>query len=274
MALNHGHQQTFSETIQQERKESLIMKSVMRKTGKKGVILAAAVFMLAALASCGQTGKSGTQESPQASSGTDSAASASSAEAAASSSISAAAAGSSSEAAATSSAPAEAEGAMHHVRISVENYGDIVLELDGTQAPITVDNFISLAKSGFYDGLTFHRIMDGFMIQGGDPLGNGTGGSENTIKGEFKSNGVENTISHKKGVISMARAADPDSASSQFFITVADSVFLDGEYAAFGHVTEGQDVCDKIAADAKPTDNNGTIPREEQPVISKIEVID
>lgn len=168
----------------------------------------------------------------------------------------------------------ESTGGLHHVKISVEDYGDVLLELDADQAPVTVANFLKLAKEGFYDGLTFHRIMDGFMIQGGDPLGNGTGGSDETIKGEFKSNGVENTISHKKGVISMARAADPNSASSQFFITVADSQFLDGEYAAFGHVTEGQEVCDKIAADAKPTDGNGTIPPEAQPVISKIEVID
>ena len=168
--------------------------------------------------------------------------------------------------------PASAD--LHHVKISVENYGDILLELDAGQAPITVENFMKLAREGFYDGLTFHRIMDGFMIQGGDPLGNGTGGSDEKIKGEFRSNGVENTISHTKGVISMARAMDPDSASSQFFITVADSQFLDGEYAAFGHVTEGQEVCDKIAADAKPVDGNGTIPPEEQPVITKIEVID
>ncbi len=112
------------------------------------------------------------------------------------------------------------------------------------------------------------------MIQGGDPSGNGTGGSDKTITGEFASNGIENNISHKKGVISMARSQDPDSASSQFFITVADSEFLDGEYAAFGHVTEGQDVADKIAADAEPTDNNGTIPPEAQPVITRITITD
>ena len=133
---------------------------------------------------------------------------------------------------------------------------------------------MDLANAGFYDGLTFHRIMDGFMIQGGDPNGNGTGGSDKTIKGEFAMNGIENNISHKKGVISMARSQDPDSGSSQFFICVADSEFLDGQYAAFGHVTEGQEVADKIAADAEPTDDNGTIPPEKQPVITTVRIID
>ncbi len=126
-------------------------------------------------------------------------------------------------------------------QIVVKDYGTITLELDAKTALITVENFISLAKSGFYDGLTFHRIMSGFMIQGGDPDGNGTGGSPNTIKGEFSSNGVTNNISHKRGVISMARqSGNNDSASSQFFICHADSSFLDGDYAAFGHVTEGR----------------------------------
>ena len=155
--------------------------------------------------------------------------------------------------------------AMPHTVITVEKYGTITVALDAEAAPATVENFIKLSKEGFYDGLTFHRIMDGFMIQGGDPNGNGTGGSDQTIKGEFASNGFENPISHVKGVISMARAADPDSASSQFFITVADSVFLDGEYAAFGYVTEGMDVADKIAAEAEPVDGNGTILPEDQP---------
>ena len=171
--------------------------------------------------------------------------------------------------------PAEFAGdELHHVEMEVENYGTILLELDATVAPITVENFLSLAKSGFYDGLTFHRIMDGFMIQGGDPLGNGTGGSDQTIKGEFASNGVENPISHEEGVISMARAQDPDSASSQFFIVVDDSEFLDGDYAAFGWVTSGQDIVEQIAKDAKPVDNNGTILPEEQPVIVRMTVID
>lgn len=137
----------------------------------------------------------------------------------------------------------------HHAKIKVKDYGTIEVELDGDTAPITVANFIKLVNEKFYDGLTFHRIMSGFMIQGGDPLGNGTGGSDETIKGEFSSNGVENNISHKRGVISMARSSDPDSASSQFFIMHQDSTYLDGEYAAFGKVTKGMKVVDKICED-------------------------
>ena len=163
---------------------------------------------------------------------------------------------------------------VRHAEITVRDYGTIKLELDEGTAPITVANFVKLAQDGFYDGLTFHRIMDGFMIQGGDPAGNGTGGSEETIKGEFSANGVENPISHVKGVISMARSNDPDSASSQFFITVADATFLDGSYAAFGRVTEGMDIAERIAKDAKPTDNNGTIPAAEQPVIESVRITD
>lgn len=116
--------------------------------------------------------------------------------------------------------------------------------------------------------------MDGFMIQGGDPRGNGTGGSDEKIKGEFKQNGVENPISHVKGVISMARSNQPDSASSQFFITVADATFLDGSYAAFGRVTEGMEVAEKIAKDVKPVDNNGSVMPDEQPVIESIVITD
>ena len=163
---------------------------------------------------------------------------------------------------------------IRHAEITVKDYGTIKLELDEGTAPITVANFIKLAKDGFYDGLTFHRIMDGFMIQGGDPDGNGTGGSKDKIKGEFSKNGVSNPISHVKGVISMARSNAPDSASSQFFITVADSTFLDGSYAAFGRVTEGMETAEKIAKDAKPVDNNGTIPPEQQPVIESIVITD
>ncbi|MBP9988286.1 MAG: peptidylprolyl isomerase [Ruminococcus sp.] len=168
----------------------------------------------------------------------------------------------------------KADTAKHHVEIVVKDYGTIKLELDPSQAPITVENFLSLVKSGFYNGLTFHRIMDGFMIQGGDPKGDGTGGSDKEIKGEFSMNGVNNTISHTRGTVSMARANNPDSGSSQFFICQADSTFLDGQYAGFGHVTEGMDVVDKISKQAKPIDNNGTIPKSEQPVIEKITVID
>ena len=163
---------------------------------------------------------------------------------------------------------------MHNIEMTIENYGTVKLELDGDTAPITVQNFLDLVNSGFYNGLTFHRIMDGFMIQGGDPEGTGFGGSENKIIGEFSSNGHKNDISHKKGVISMARSQDPNSASSQFFIMVADADYLDGNYAAFGRVTEGQDIVDKIAKDAVPTDNNGTIPAANQPVITEIKVID
>ena len=162
----------------------------------------------------------------------------------------------------------------HHAKIKVKDYGTIEVELDGDTAPITVANFIKLVNEKFYDGLTFHRIMSGFMIQGGDPLGNGTGGSDETIKGEFSSNGVENNISHKRGVISMARSSDPDSASSQFFIMHQDSTYLDGEYAAFGKVTKGMKVVDKICEDATPTDGNGTIEKADQPVIESIRMVD
>lgn len=161
-----------------------------------------------------------------------------------------------------------------NVLMQVKDYGDVKIELDADTAPITVTNFVKLVKNKFYDGLTFHRIMDGFMIQGGDPNGDGTGGSDETIKGEFEANGVKNNISHKRGVISMARSMNNDSASSQFFIVQQDSTFLDKQYAAFGHVTFGMDVVDKIAKDANPTDDNGTIPKNEQPVINYIKVID
>lgn len=162
----------------------------------------------------------------------------------------------------------------HHAVITVKDYGDIKLVLDGDTAPITVKNFVELAKSGFYDGLTFHRIIKGFMIQGGDPKGNGTGGSDKTIRGEFSKNGVENNISHKRGVISMARLQDNNSASSQFFIMHEDGDYLDGSYAAFGHVTEGMDVVDKIAENTPVTDSNGTVLKENQPIIEKIVITD
>ena len=157
-------------------------------------------------------------------------------------------------------------------KIEVKDYGTITVKLDGKTAPITVQNFVDLAKSGFYDGLTFHRIIEGFMIQGGDPNGNGTGGSDKTIKGEFKENGVKNNIKHKRGVISMARSSDYDSASSQFFIMQEDNDSLDGQYAAFGHVTKGMKVVDKICEDADPMDDNGTIAESKQPVIKTITV--
>ena len=172
--------------------------------------------------------------------------------------------------------PKETEHELHHVQIVIRDYGTVSLELDATAAPITVQNFLDLASSGFYDGLTFHRIMDGFMIQGGDPLGNGTGGSGTNITGEFQLNGWNNPISHKAGVISMARANPYDSASSQFFICVADSEFLDGQYAAFGWVADEESlaIVQQIAKDARPVDNNGTIPAAQQPVIESVTVID
>ena len=162
----------------------------------------------------------------------------------------------------------------HHAEINIKDYGVIKVELNGDVAPITVANFINLANSHFYDGLTFHRIIDGFMMQGGDPLGNGTGGSENTIKGEFSQNGVENNLSHTRGAISMARSTDMDSASSQFFIVQSDGTYLDGQYACFGYVTDGMDIVDEICKNAVTTDSNGSVSAENQPVINSITITD
>lgn len=159
------------------------------------------------------------------------------------------------------------------VQITVKEYGTIEVALDEEAAPLTVENFLKLTEEGFYDGLTFHRIIDGFMIQGGDPKGNGTGGSDETIKGEFSENGVENPLSHTRGAISMARSQDYDGASSQFFIVQEDSTYLDGQYAAFGYVTEGMDVVDKICEDVSVEDQNGTVLPENQPVIESIKVV-
>ena len=162
----------------------------------------------------------------------------------------------------------------HTAEIVVKDYGTIKLELDADTAPITVTNFVNLANDGFYNGLTFHRIIDGFMIQGGDPLGNGTGGSDTNIKGEFEQNGVKNDISHVRGVISMARSQDNDSASSQFFIVQADSTYLDGQYAAFGHVTGGMEVVDAICEKMTELGLSDSIPAENQPVIESITIIE
>lgn len=161
----------------------------------------------------------------------------------------------------------------YYVDIHIRDMGVISVELDADSAPITVTNFVKLAEDGFYDGLTFHRIIDGFMMQGGDPKGDGTGGSENSIKGEFASNGVDNPLSHTRGAISMARSSFPDSARSQFFIVHEDSTFLDGEYAAFGYVTEGMDIVDAICENTTGQDENDIVPVENRPVIEKIEVI-
>ena len=163
---------------------------------------------------------------------------------------------------------------LHHVEITVKDYGTISVELNGDAAPVTVENFLKLAGEGFYDGLTFHRIIDGFMIQGGDPKGNGTGGSGETIKGEFSLNGVANNLAHTRGAISMARANAPDSASSQFFIVHQDSPHLNGQYACFGYVTEGMEIVDAICEDTPVEDGNGTVAAENQPVIESIKVID
>lgn len=162
----------------------------------------------------------------------------------------------------------------HHVEITVKDKGVIAVELDADTAPITVTNFVELANSGFYDGLTFHRIIEGFMIQGGDPKGNGTGGSDKNIKGEFAANGIKNDISHERGVISMARSSAYDSASSQFFIMHKTSTHLDGQYAAFGHVTSGMDIVDDLAENTPVSDSNGTVLKANQPVIESIKVID
>lgn len=162
----------------------------------------------------------------------------------------------------------------HHAEMVVKDYGTVKMELYADIAPITVANFAKLVNEGFYNGLTFHRIMSGFMIQGGDPLGNGTGGSDEEIKGEFALNGVENSISHTRGIISMARASAYNSASSQFFIMHQDYTGLDGAYAAFGKVTDGMEVVDKICKNVIPVDNNGTVLKNEQPVIESIKMID
>ena len=150
--------------------------------------------------------------------------------------------------------------------------GTFTITLYPEYAPITCENFEKLVNDGFYNGLTFHRVVEDFMAQGGDPNGNGTGGSGENIKGEFSANGVDNALSHTRGAISMARAMNYDSASSQFFIMHQDYTSLDGQYAVFGYVTDGMDIVDDICESAKPTDNNGTIPAAEQPVINSITI--
>ena len=160
--------------------------------------------------------------------------------------------------------------ATHKATIIVKDYGTIELELYGKEAPITVDNFVKLAEEGFYDGLTFHRIIEGFMAQGGDPDGDGIGGSDTTIKGEFSANGIRNRIKHERGVISMARNGNSyDSASSQFFIMHGDDSNLDGKYAAFGRVISGIGVVDKLC-NGKKIDK--TLDKSDQPIILSITV--
>ena len=158
-----------------------------------------------------------------------------------------------------------------NINIEIKDYGTISLELYPDLAPTTVENFLSLVNSGFYDGLTFHRIIDGFMIQGGDPEGNGFGGSNTKIKGEFSQNGFKNDLKHERGVISMARGGnDFNSASSQFFIVQTTYPSLDGLYAAFGRVTKGIEIVDAICKNTKVEDDNGTVLKENQPIIEKI----
>ena len=174
------------------------------------------------------------------------------------------------------SASAESTAGLKDVNVVISTTkGDIELALYPSKAPVTVANFLNLASRGYYKGITFHRVIPNFMIQGGDPEGTGMGGSDETIKGEFSANGVENNLSHTRGAISMARnSVSMDSASSQFFIVQSDSTFLDGQYACFGYVTSGMDIVDQICKDAQPTDGNGTIPAAEQPVITAVRVID
>ena len=170
----------------------------------------------------------------------------------------------------SAAAGAETAAADHPVVVlRVADYGDIYLELYPELAPVTAENFLSLVDSGFYNGLTFHRIISGFMAQGGCPLGNGTGGSGKNIRGEFSSNGVDNPLKHERGVVSMARSGDPDSASSQFFIMHADAPHLDGNYAAFGRVISGMGAVDAMCRNVHVTGSNGTVPREDQPVITE-----
>ncbi len=164
--------------------------------------------------------------------------------------------------------------ATHYVQIDIQDYGTITAELYADVAPITVANFMELVDSGFYDGLTFHRIISGFMIQGGDPLGNGTGGSDKEIKGEFAQNGVKNDLKHTRGVMSMARSSLPNSASSQFFIMHQDAPHLDGAYAAFGKVLSGMEVVDAICQSTPVTDRNGTVEKANQPVITSIKRVE
>lgn len=163
---------------------------------------------------------------------------------------------------------------VHHATIEVEGYGTIEVALNANVAPITVSNFCHLANEGFYDGLTFHRVIEGFMIQGGDPNGDGTGGSGQYIKGEFSANNVKNSLPHTRGTISMARSQAYNSASSQLFIMQKDTDSLNGNYAAFGNVTSGMDVVDAICQNTPVTDGNGTVPKESQPKISKITITD
>ena len=242
---------------------------------KKWIALLLCVVMSAlALSACGsadaedknnETGKTTTTET--------SGGSGSSSGSSSSSSSSSSAAGSMSETLKEFSSDELLSG-KHHVEMDIQDHGTVVLELDADQAPISVTNFIDLAKQGFYNGLTFHRIINTQFVQGGDPLGNGTGGPGYTIKGEFAANGVNNTLSHTRGAISMARTSNFDGGGCQFFIMDADYTAFDGQYACFGYVTDGMDYIDEICNMTEMQDSNGTIAPQDQPVISEIRVID
>lgn len=160
----------------------------------------------------------------------------------------------------------------YYADIDIKDYGLITVQLNQEAAPISAANFVKLAEEGFYDGLTFHRIIADFMIQGGDPEGNGTGGSEGKIVGEFKTNGYDNELSHTRGAISMARSNDKNSASSQFFIVHQDNESLDGKYAVFGYVISGIEVVDDICATVEPMNNNGVVAPEDKPIINSIKI--
>ena len=161
----------------------------------------------------------------------------------------------------------------YYADIVIRDYGTITVKLEPTTAPITVAHFVELAESGFYNGLTFHRIMEGFMMQGGDPDGDGyANAGQETIYGEFAANGWNNPLSHTRGAISMARSSLPNSATSQFFIVHQDSDFLDGSYAVFGYVTQGIEVVDAVCKAAQPINNNGAISPEEQPVMTSVTI--
>lgn len=162
----------------------------------------------------------------------------------------------------------------HTAVMTIKDFGEVKIELYGDIAPVTVANFVKLINKGFYNGLTFHRAIDGYMLQGGDPNGDGTGNSATRIYGEFKNNGFENSLSHKKGVLSMARMRDYNSATCQFFIMVGDETRLDGDYAAFGKVTEGMDIIESVMASIKTNDPNGLITPENQPIIERIEMLE
>lgn len=161
----------------------------------------------------------------------------------------------------------------YNIEIVMKDYGTIKAELDADAAPYTVTNFIELVEKGFYDGLTFHRIIEDFMMQGGDPQADGYGNSGETIPGEFATNGIENPLSHTRGAVSMARADGNNTASCQFFIMHKDKTALDGYFAAFGYVTEGMEIVDKICTETPVIDDDGTVEAENQPVIISIKVV-